>query len=182
MFNFNRFRKRSSRSFKNELFRLTNCMILICLVYFILFFVYLSFKFDEIVTSYNKKSFNEAKFKKSNLFPIDDFEEINRINLRTDCYFESDQCFDFMRCVYYTKRSTSLNRIKVYVYSQLPKGDKEDDRHFSKEFAEFIQTILDSDYYEHDPSKACLFVPLIDLTNEYLIDRHKISKQLHNLK
>ena len=65
-FNFTRLGKGLRRNFKNGQFRLKNNMILICLVYFILFFAYLSFEFDEILTSYHKKKVSKKiNFKKS---------------------------------------------------------------------------------------------------------------------
>lgn len=114
------------------------------------------------------------------------FEEENELNAvhyqnvsnsDSECYFESDYCFNFYRCISFVKKSNK-SFLRVHVYSPTRADHK-----LSDEFREFIQTILESDFYESDPRKACIFVPLIDLTNEYkLVDKYSIQQQLHSLK
>lgn len=92
-------------------------------------------------------------------------ERFNTTNHETDCYFQSDYCFNIYRCVNFVKDCRSP--LKVFIYKE-PFGD------FSLEFKEFIETILFSEFYESNPKKACLFIPLIDLTNEFnLVDKKK---------
>lgn len=84
------------------------------------------------------------------------------------CNLESNECFDTYRC------QDSIG-LKVYIY------DNSVDGHFSKEFKEVIKTITSSQFYENDPSKACLFMPLIDFLNENSLDSQIVNTQLINL-
>jgi hypothetical protein len=114
---------------------------------------------------YNKRNYSDLNF---------DFED--------KCFFESHLCFAFSRCYNINEQSRLLRsanpkpRIKIHVYASQSAQNK-----FSHEFDEFIRTILDSDYFESDPRKACIFVPLIDFTSGYSLPADS-RKQLNTLK
>ena len=88
------------------------------------------------------------------------------------CFFESEYCFNIHRCINFNE-----NKLKVYIYDKYY-GE------FSYEFKEFIETILNSDFYESNPKQACLFIPLVDLTNEFnLVDKkYQIEKFITSLR
>lgn len=73
-------------------------------------------------------------------------------------------CFDVYRCGFNPK-----NKIKVYIY---PLKKYVDDAGvpvssaISREYNELLTAISDSDYYTDDISRACLFVPSIDVLNQ----------------
>jgi hypothetical protein len=51
----------------------------------------------------------------------------------------------------------------------------------SQQFKEFIEAILDSDFYEANPSRACLFVPFADLLNENDLNASLVDEYLSKL-
>ena len=102
-----------------------------------------------------------------------------------ECYFESDYCFNFYRCINFMNQKNNNNNnsslLRVHVYRN--EMESETSNKFSIEFRQFIETIINSDFYESNPKKACIFVPLIDLTNEFNFpDRISIQNQLYSLK
>ena len=105
-------------------------------------------------------------------------------SLKQDCYFDLDHCFDLYKCVNYDSDPAKgsgdiehISRLKVHIYE--PGGSSlAAQGSFSAEFIEFIQAVANSRYYEPDPSKACLFVPLVDFLNENQLDPAKVDSYL----
>lgn len=83
---------------------------------------------------------------------------------RGDLSCRMHTCFDVYRCGFNPK-----NKIKVYIY---PLKKYVDDAGvpvsstISREYNELLTAISDSDYYTDDISRACLFVPSIDVLNQ----------------
>ncbi|KAL1786187.1 exostosin-2 isoform X1 [Sigmodon hispidus] len=83
---------------------------------------------------------------------------------RGDLSCRMHTCFDVYRCGFNPK-----NKIKVYIY---PLKKYVDDANvpvsstISREYNELLTAISDSDYYTDDISRACLFVPSIDVLNQ----------------
>jgi hypothetical protein len=129
---------------KNESFFIAKFVSTICLLYFILFFAYLNFFFE--FDSNNSEKIQSVKFKNSNL------TNSTSINYN-ECFLQNDYCFN---------QCPSRSHLKVFIYSN---SDKITAHIMSKQFGEFIETITQSIYYEADPNKACIYIPLIDLFN-----------------
>lgn len=87
-------------------------------------------------------------------------------------------CFNVYRCGY------SVNRLSVYIY---PVYRYEDEKgvpistSFSSEFIEILNTISESPYYVSDPTKACIFIPSIDLLNQNTVRLKETSQVLTTL-
>ena len=89
-------------------------------------------------------------------------------------------CFNISRCGLLEQDS-----LTVYIYPVVksfvdgrPIQDK-----LSKEFYQVIQAIRNSPYYVADPTKACIFVPTIDLLNLQVINSQRdIKTALSNLE
>ncbi|XP_023384560.1 exostosin-2 [Pteropus vampyrus] len=83
---------------------------------------------------------------------------------RGDLSCRMHTCFDVYRCGFNPK-----NKIKVYIY---PLKKYVDDfgvpvsNTISREYNELLTAISDSDYYTDDITRACLFVPSIDVLNQ----------------
>ena len=85
------------------------------------------------------------------------YSDLN-FDFENKCFFESHICFAFSRCYRVAQQlKQQTPKIRVYIYPGHSEGDR-----YSDEFIEFVQTILESEYYEPSPKKACLFIPLID--------------------
>lgn len=71
-------------------------------------------------------------------------------------------CFDIYRCPF-----TGQHKLTVYVYpfEKFIIGGKPTNLPMSKEFYYLISLIVNSTFYVSDPSKACVFIPTIDLFN-----------------
>lgn len=92
------------------------------------------------------------------------------------CYMHNETCFNYNKC-FKSDINERLKRLKVFVYepdmTDLP----------SSEFKELIEALIDSDYYEPDARKACLFVPAIDLLNERRVSNQSdVEYRLKHLK
>ena len=48
----------------------------------------------------------------------------------------------------------------------------------SKEFYEFLETVVNSKYYTSNPEDACIFIPSIDVLNENNLRKDKIAEAL----
>ena len=90
---------------KKELYLVSSIVSLICLIYFVAFFAYLNFYFDEfsdedlLVHQPNDLSFTDRIF------------DLNNSSVDSaDCYIESDVCFNAHKC-------NSREGLKVFVYS-----------------------------------------------------------------
>ncbi|CAG2100291.1 unnamed protein product [Medioppia subpectinata] len=96
------------------------------------------------------------------------------------------KCFDVYRCGNYDNTITLNNEelINVYIY---PSIDFIDSNHksmlspFSQQYRELLEAIISSPYYTADPSKACLFIPNIDLLNDRNVKSDEISVILGSL-
>ena len=96
------------------------------------------------------------------------------------CHFFN--CFNIYRCV---DHSGKQKRFRVHIPAPkrfLTKSDKniyEEVSPFTLEFVEILEAISESEYYTDDPDQACIFVPALDLLNEFqLKDSSLASKAL----
>ncbi|XP_062328142.1 exostosin-2 [Osmerus eperlanus] len=84
---------------------------------------------------------------------------------RGDLSCRMHTCFDVYRCGYNPK-----NRIKVYIYPLQrfvdDMGVPISSTGLSREYNELLTAISDSDFYTDDVTRACLFVPSIDVLNQ----------------
>uniref|UniRef100_A0A8C4HJA4 Exostosin glycosyltransferase 2 n=1 Tax=Dicentrarchus labrax TaxID=13489 RepID=A0A8C4HJA4_DICLA len=84
---------------------------------------------------------------------------------RGDLSCRMHTCFDVYRCGYNPK-----NRIKVYIYP-LQKfvdelGVPISSTGLSREYNDLLSAISDSDFYTDDVTRACLFIPSVDVLNQ----------------
>jgi hypothetical protein len=178
-------RKKVVQRLRKEYHLIVKYVCLICLVYFVFFFLYLNIYFDfetAIINENDDASFLlESKFVnnyKLNLLFINNNNNSDNENVSTsdidnhfnNCYLEADSCFNIYQC-------DSSVRLKVYVYERTNSSLK-----FSHEFKEYIGAIIASDYYEANPERACLFVPLIDLLNYNNLNMKLVENELNNLE
>ncbi|KAL0189148.1 hypothetical protein M9458_016247, partial [Cirrhinus mrigala] len=74
-------------------------------------------------------------------------------------------CFDVYRCGYNPK-----NKIKVYIYPLQRFVDEVgvpiSSTGLSREYNDLLSAISDSDFYTDDVTRACLFIPSIDVLNQ----------------
>nr|CAB3244014.1 exostosin-2-like [Phallusia mammillata] len=108
-----------------------------------------------------------------------DVSEISADKTDPDCKMYN--CFDIYRC---GMNEDDSNDIKVYVYPLNQYVDENGDiinGVISKEFYELYTSIVSSRFYTNDPSKACLFMPGIDLLNQNGLDVSKIGRLLASL-
>ncbi|XP_010610816.1 exostosin-2 isoform X2 [Fukomys damarensis] len=98
---------------------------------------------------------------------------------RGDLSCRMHTCFDVYRCGFNPK-----NKIKVYIYS-LKKYVNElgvpVSSTISREYNELLSAIADSDYYTDDISRACLFVPSIDLLSQHALPIRETAQALAQL-
>uniref|UniRef100_A0A8C6SA84 Exostosin glycosyltransferase 2 n=1 Tax=Neogobius melanostomus TaxID=47308 RepID=A0A8C6SA84_9GOBI len=84
---------------------------------------------------------------------------------RGDLSCRMHTCFDVYRCGYNPK-----NRIKVYIYPLQRFVDEVgvpiSSTGLSREYNDLLSAISDSDFYTDDVSRACLFIPSIDVLNQ----------------
>lgn len=84
---------------------------------------------------------------------------------RGDLSCRMHTCFDVYRCGYNPK-----NKIKVYIYPLQRFVDEVgvpiSSTGLSREYNDLLSAISDSDFYTDDVSRACLFVPSIDVLNQ----------------
>ncbi|XP_077999813.1 exostosin-2-like [Glandiceps talaboti] len=122
----------------------------------------------------------------SKVFMPRNVEQLPEVTISTDlpipekgdlgCHFHT--CFDVYHCNYDTKH------ISVYIY---PMGKYVDENSvpitnpISKEFHEILTAISESPYLTTDPSKACLFIPAIDLLNQNSLRLHETAQVLAQL-
>lgn len=94
-----------------------------------------------------------------------------------NCTFHT--CFEVYHC-----GCNGQSRITVYVYPEAKYTD-EDGRNLlagpSREFKEILETVRQSVYRTLDPSKACLFIPPLDLLNQNSISLERTSRILASL-
>uniref|UniRef100_A0A673G3R9 Exostosin-2-like n=1 Tax=Sinocyclocheilus rhinocerous TaxID=307959 RepID=A0A673G3R9_9TELE len=84
---------------------------------------------------------------------------------RGDLSCRMHTCFDVYRCGYNPK-----NKIKVYIYPLQRFVDEVgvpiSSTGLSREYNDLLSTISDSDFYTDDVTRACLFIPSIDVLNQ----------------
>uniref|UniRef100_A0AAQ5ZD19 Exostosin GT47 domain-containing protein n=1 Tax=Amphiprion ocellaris TaxID=80972 RepID=A0AAQ5ZD19_AMPOC len=84
---------------------------------------------------------------------------------RGDLSCRMHTCFDVYRCGYNPK-----NRIKVYIYPLQRFVDELgvpiSSTGLSREYNDLLSAISDSDFYTDDITRACLFIPSIDVLNQ----------------
>jgi hypothetical protein len=183
----------STSSPKQRLIRLILIFIIFYLFVYSAFVIFLASLYDESTVDLTEtniknniqKSKKFKKSKKNSFSSIEIYNKRNYSDLNFDfenkCFFESHLCFSFSRCYSINEQSRLLRsahnrpRIKVHVYPT------ESINHFSDEYVEFIKTILDSNHFEPDPRKACIFIPLIDFLNGNTMSKNS-SKQLSYLR
>lgn len=92
------------------------------------------------------------------------------------CQFHT--CFEINDC-----RFSVNDQISVYVYENYEYSYKRDkyEAELSTEYRKILSVIKGSQYYEPDPSKACVFVPSIDILNQQRINTSLVSYMLHAL-
>lgn len=94
-----------------------------------------------------------------------------------NCTFHT--CFDVYHCGY-----NGQSRISVYIYPETKYIDVEGKNLLlapSREFGETLGAIRESVYHTMDPTKACLFVPPLDLLNQNTISLEQTAKILASL-
>ncbi|XP_064489627.1 exostosin-2-like isoform X2 [Ornithodoros turicata] len=87
-------------------------------------------------------------------------------------------CFDVYKCGH------TGPRVTVYVYPIFRYVDEHGNvlaQQPSREFMELLDDIQQSEFYISDPTKACLFIPSLDLLNEGTINPKGISQILNSL-
>ncbi|GAA6087795.1 exostosin-2 [Tachysurus ichikawai] len=84
---------------------------------------------------------------------------------RGDLSCRMHTCFDVYRCGYNPK-----NRIKVYIYPLQRFVDEVgvpiSSGGLSREYNELLSAVSDSDFYTDDVTRACLFIPSVDMLNQ----------------
>lgn len=98
---------------------------------------------------------------------------------RGDLSCRMHTCFDVYRCGFNPK-----NKIKVYIYSLKKYVDDSGvpvSNTISREYNDLLTAISDSDYYTDDISRACLFVPSIDVLNQNTLRIKETAQALAQL-
>uniref|UniRef100_A0A8D1KHG8 Exostosin glycosyltransferase 2 n=1 Tax=Sus scrofa TaxID=9823 RepID=A0A8D1KHG8_PIG len=98
---------------------------------------------------------------------------------RGDLSCRMHTCFDVYRCGFNPK-----NKIKVYIYSLKKYVDDAGvpvSSTISREYNELLTAISDSDYYTDDITRACLFVPSIDVLNQHTLRVKETAQALAQL-
>ena len=100
------------------------------------------------------------------------------LNSKESCHFHS--CFEVNDCVFDKK-----DRIRVYVHDQYEFHSTQTLQSYvpevSREYAEILDAIRDSRYYERNMSQACVIVPPIDTLNQQQHDVKVVSVLLNSL-
>ncbi|KAK6472679.1 exostosin-2 isoform X1 [Huso huso] len=99
---------------------------------------------------------------------------------RGDLSCRMHTCFDVYRCGYNPK-----NRIKVYIYPLRRYVDELgapiSSTGLSREYNELLSAISDSEFYTDDVSRACLFIPSIDVLNQNSLRIRETAQALAQL-
>ncbi|XP_028333181.1 exostosin-2 isoform X3 [Physeter macrocephalus] len=98
---------------------------------------------------------------------------------RGDLSCRMHTCFDVYRCGFNPK-----NKIKVYIYSLKKYVDDAGvpvSSTISQEYNELLTAVSDSDYYTEDITRACLFIPSIDLLNQNALRVKETAQALAQL-
>lgn len=98
---------------------------------------------------------------------------------RGDLSCRMHTCFDVYRCGFNPR-----NKIKVYIYplkKYVGEAGVPVSSTISREYNELLTAISDSDYYTDDITRACLFVPSIDLLNQNSLRVRETAQALAQL-
>ncbi|XP_076806265.1 exostosin-2-like [Clavelina lepadiformis] len=98
---------------------------------------------------------------------------------KTDQKCKMHNCFNVYKC-----GNKEANQITVYLYPLVNYVDVNFDSitpSISKEFYELYSSIASSRYYVDDPTKACIFLPPIDLLNQNLVTAAAVGPILNSL-
>ncbi|XP_048087343.1 exostosin-2 [Alosa alosa] len=99
---------------------------------------------------------------------------------RGDLSCRMHTCFDVYRCGYNPK-----NRIKVYIYPLQRFVDEEgvaiSSTGLSREYNELLSAVSDSHFYTDDVTRACLFLPSIDVLNQNSLRIRETAQALASL-
>ncbi|XP_076147692.1 exostosin-2 [Alosa pseudoharengus] len=99
---------------------------------------------------------------------------------RGDLSCRMHTCFDVYRCGYNPK-----NRIKVYIYPLQRFVDEEgvpiSSTGLSREYNELLSAVSDSHFYTDDVTRACLFLPSLDVLNQNSLRIRETAQALASL-
>ncbi|KAB0370685.1 hypothetical protein FD755_017094 [Muntiacus reevesi] len=98
---------------------------------------------------------------------------------RGDLSCRMHTCFDVYRCGFNPK-----NKIRVYIYplkKYVGEAGVPASPTISREYNELLTAISDSDYYTDDITRACLFVPSLDLLNQNALRVKETAQALAQL-
>ena len=172
---------------RRDLFRLTVHICIILSIYFFALLLLLSIYFENVTEKRpQNKLFKRRILSNINAKNYDSSLIDYGMNFENECFFDSVSCFNLFRCLNAKDQDTSLetnarNKLRVYIYDKPFRKNTLEKYNISKEFKEFIEAILESDFYESNPSRACLFVPFVDLINEIEFNATEVENYLHNL-
>ena len=181
---------------KRDLFKLTVNICIIAFIYLFALFLLLNIYFESFSTKtvsnskvIRKKTLSNIKHARQNSGA--DYSIIDHgLNYEQECYFENDACFNLRRCLNFKRYDSAetnngedslLIKLKVFVYHNPMRINDTEPAKTSKEFKEFIETILDSEFYEPNPDRACIFVPFVDLLNEKQFNFKEVEEYFHSL-
>jgi len=187
------FRKKStnynhpiSLRIKSDLFKLTVHICIIFSIYFFALLLLLSIYFENVTESSTQNRISKRRtFSNINAKNYDSSLIDHGLNFENECFFESASCFNLHRCLTQKSQDTQVetnHRLRVYIYDNPFRKNNHEIANTSNEFKEFMETILESDFYESNPSKACLFVPFVDLFNENDFNVTEVENYLHELE
>ncbi|KAM6160758.1 exostosin-2 isoform 2-T2 [Erethizon dorsatum] len=117
--------------------------------------------------------------KRSAAVPVVRLPSDSPVPERGDLSCRMHTCFDVYRCGFNPK-----NKIKVYIYSLKKYVDELGvpvSNTISREYNELLSAIADSDYYTDDISRACLFVPSVDLLSQHALRIRETAQALAQL-
>jgi hypothetical protein len=173
---------------KRDILRLTIHICIILSIYLCAFLLLLSIYFENVTeknttNKFVKKRISSNVHRKSYDSSLIDLG----MDFENECFFENDSCFNLQRCLNLRNDDASQPepderiRLKVYIYENPFRKNNLEIANTSKEFKEFIETILESDFYEPNPSRACLFIPFVDLLNENHLNSTEVDDYLSKL-
>ena len=94
-----------------------------------------------------------------------------------DCAFHT--CFEVSWC-----SLSRRDKIGVYVYDEpvfMDTNGNQLNLPYSVEYQQLIQAVRSSEYYQSNFSRACLFIPPIDMLSQPRLDTTQISRSLASL-
>lgn len=165
---------------------LTYCLCLLFLLLLISLFFNSNFHHTSVVkiphtarstplTLHNQQSNSLSKFVSSAVIQ-------RSLDRKKSCLFHT--CFDISCCTL-----NAYDRVTIYVYPKMQYKFTFSSNHtmvydppLSREYEEVVNTIINSEYYEPNASRACLFLPFLDLLNQRTINTSLISAIFQKLQ